>query len=730
MLNNLQNLIFDTNYASILPEGGFVVFTSPNSQSSDKKEKKVWFFESLFGWRWTSDKPKSNPWNTTPDLTKPADPQAQKSVEKTAKTSRFDNILQNLFGTKPTNSKENQNTQTSDGITPNPADQSLREQIKKILETPDDKYSDKMLTSELRNYIINVESNYTKNITDFKSHIAPSYRESKINDINVSGLLGKCYYTQSYPTYLDALWTRDIMSLHSKRDMSRYIYPEDDSAIQSMLKRKVTQLKAELSDAMQKWITIDKDIEQQYRDVETIREKLTTREERYFELSNYFNLYDSTENALKENGKKYEQKIGWYGIRVKNAIHRMDEWLVSSLPLCLDELGITRSSLTSSLSGSFPFISNDLVQKSWIFYGANLHTGGLVIFDRFDSKLPNMNSVILATSGAGKSFTVKLELLRYLLNWIDAIVIDPENEYKQLCDAVGGTYINIATNSQQYINPFDIPPKIQDVEYGKWDLLRSQIMSLIWLVQILIGKMTAEEEAILDKALQSTYSLKWFSLDDEDYTDKQPPIMEDLMNTLNGMTWGEELALKLSKFVSWTFWKLFNNYTNVDINNRITVFSIRDLEDALKTPAMFNTLNFIWTKVRSVKKQRLLVCDEARIMLQNDISANFLFWLTKRARKYWLWITTISQDIEDFVRSEYGKPIISNSALQILLKQSTSSIKSLNTLLWLSEAEQQRLIASSIWEWLMFAWNQHIALKIIASPTEKEFIMTDVGKNS
>ncbi|GHW02245.1 hypothetical protein AGMMS50249_0310 [candidate division SR1 bacterium] len=730
MLNNLQNLIFDTNYASILPEGGFVVFTSPNSQSSDKKEKKVGFFESLFGGRGTSDKPKSNPGNTTPDLTKPADPQAQKSVEKTAKTSRFDNILQNLFGTKPTNSKENQNTQTSDGITPNPADQSLREQIKKILETPDDKYSDKMLTSELRNYIINVESNYTKNITDFKSHIAPSYRESKINDINVSGLLGKCYYTQSYPTYLDALWTRDIMSLHSKRDMSRYIYPEDDSAIQSMLKRKVTQLKAELSDAMQKGITIDKDIEQQYRDVETIREKLTTREERYFELSNYFNLYDSTENALKENGKKYEQKIGGYGIRVKNAIHRMDEGLVSSLPLCLDELGITRSSLTSSLSGSFPFISNDLVQKSGIFYGANLHTGGLVIFDRFDSKLPNMNSVILATSGAGKSFTVKLELLRYLLNGIDAIVIDPENEYKQLCDAVGGTYINIATNSQQYINPFDIPPKIQDVEYGKGDLLRSQIMSLIGLVQILIGKMTAEEEAILDKALQSTYSLKGFSLDDEDYTDKQPPIMEDLMNTLNGMTGGEELALKLSKFVSGTFGKLFNNYTNVDINNRITVFSIRDLEDALKTPAMFNTLNFIWTKVRSVKKQRLLVCDEARIMLQNDISANFLFGLTKRARKYGLGITTISQDIEDFVRSEYGKPIISNSALQILLKQSTSSIKSLNTLLGLSEAEQQRLIASSIGEGLMFAGNQHIALKIIASPTEKEFIMTDVGKNS
>lgn len=728
MPTTLNNLIFDTNYTTQLPNWGFVVFE--NSKWNGKKEKKLWFFEAIFWSTKKSSEKSNNGWNTQNNAqwNEKWDKKAEWDEKKENK-SRFDNLLQNLFGIKPAKKQSNPSSDQN-SLSAKSAQNPLQDQIKKLLEMPDDQYSDKLLTSELRSYITTTEWEYTKTIADFKSHIAPSYWESKVNDVNVSGLLGKTYYTQSYPTYLDALWTRDIMSLHAKWDMSFYIYPEDDGAIQSMLKRKVTQLKAEISDAMQKWITIDKDVEQQYRDVEMIREKLTTREERYFELSNYFNLYNTNDATLKEDGKKFEQKIGWYWIRVKNAIHRMDEWLVSSLPLCLDELWITRSSITSSLSGSFPFISNDLVQKTWIFYGANLHTGGLVIFDRFDSKLPNMNSVILATSGAWKSFTVKLEILRYLLNGIDAIVIDPENEYKQLCEEVGGTYVNIATNSQQYINPFDIPPKIQDVEYGKWDLLRSQIMNLIWLVQILIWKMTAEEEAVLDKALQSTYALRWFSLEEEDYTWKQPPIMEDLMNILNGMTWGEELWLKLSKFVNWTFGKLFNNYTNIDINNKMTVFSIRDLEDALKTPAMFNTLNFIWTKVRSVKKQRLLVCDEAWIMLQNDISANFLFWLTKRARKYWLWITTISQDIEDFVRSEYGKPIISNSSLQILLKQSTTSIKSLNTLLWLSEAEQQRLVSSGIWEWLMFAGNQHIALKIIASPMEKEFITTDVKKNS
>ena len=383
---------------------------------------------------------------------------------------------------------------------------------------------------------------------------------------------------------------------------------------------------------------------------------------------------------------------------MKTAIQRMDEGFTCGLPLCMDELGIVRSSVSSSLAGSFPFISNDMISETGILYGMNQHTGGLVIFDRFNSKLPNMNSCILATSGAGKSFTVKLEILRYLLNGIDVIVIDPENEYKTLAEKVGGTYVNIATSSQQFINPFDIPPRIEDVDYGKGDLLRSQIMSLISLIKLLIGELTTEEEALLDKAITSTYSLKGFSLEATEYEGKQPPLMEDLMNVLDGMDGGEKIALRLSKYVTGTFGKLFNNYTNVDINNALTTFSIRDLEDVLKTPAMFNVLNFIWTKVRAHKKKRLLVCDEAWILLQHETSAEFLFGLIKRARKYGLGITTISQDIEDFVRSKYGKPILSNSSLQLLLKQSTTSIKSLSELLGLSEAEQRRLVSCGIGE--------------------------------
>ena len=688
MLERFQNVVYDTNYAMLIPSWGFVVIPKVVEAKEGEVKKKndpMWWMDSILQKIWLAPDPK-------------ASKKSWENVEK--KDKKTDKQVKN----QPV----------------------LAQQIRGLLQMPDEEYSDKKLTSELRQYIKEVDTHYNSLLADYKSHIAPSYWKIETQKFNVSWILWKCYYTQEYPSYIDMLWTRDIMSIHAKWDMSFYIYPEDDSAIQSMLKQKATQLKAELSDSMQKWVTIDKDVEQQYRDVEMIREKLTTKEERYFELWNYTTIYDYDEEKLRETGKKFEQKISWFWIRVKNAIQRMDNGFTANLPVCLDDMWIVRSAVTSSLAASFPFISSDLISKTGILYWVNAHTGGLVIFDRFNSKLPNMNSVILATSGAWKSFTVKLEILRYLLNWVDIIVIDPENEYRSLCEKVWWTYVNIATSSQQFLNPFDMPPMLEDVEYGKWDLLRSQIMNMVSLIQILIWKMSPEEEALLDKALQNTYALKGFTFDMDDYSWKTPPLMEDLMNVLEWMQWWEQVALKLSKYVTWTFGKLFNNYTNIDINNVLTVFSIRDVEDALKTPAMFNVLNFIWAKVRAIKKQRLLVCDEAWIMLQNEISANFLFGLIKRARKYGLWITTISQDIEDFIRSPYWKPIVSNSSLQILLKQSVTSIKSLNQLLWLSEAEQQRLISVWVWEGLMFVWTQHVWVQILASPNEKDFITTDV----
>lgn len=718
-----MNTLYDTNYNQLVEQWGVPQFNFPVEEKIEqvpkisqneptppkeekKKEHKENFFDKIMGTIFPSLKPKKkgNQEEGKENTTNTEDNQKQ-DKEKTK------NNVKNSLSDHPWNQAKNKG---------------LKEKVKEILLVPDKDFDEKKLTSDIRRYIKEVDKHYNSIIDDYKSHIAPSYWEFQGNNYNVSGIFGKTYYVQSYPSYIESLWTRDIMSFYAKWDMSFFIYPEDDAAMQGVLKTKATQLKAEINEALQKGITLDTEVEQQYKDVEMIRQKLTTREERYFETGYYLNLYNEEKDKLKEDGRKLEQKLSGFGIRVKNAIQRMDEGFTSALPLCYDDLAISRSAITSSLAGSFPFISNDMVTNTWILYGINSYTGGLVLFDRFNSQLPNMNSCILATSGAGKSFTVKLEILRYLINGIDAIVIDPENEYKELCQKVGGTYINIATNSQQYLNPFDIPPKIEDVEYGKWDLLRSQIMNLLGLIQLMIGEVSPQEEAILDKALQNTYILKGFTFEDDDYEGKPFPLMEDLLNVLEGMTGAEDIAIKLSKYVTGTFGKIFNNYTNVDINNPLTVFSIRDLEDSLKTSGMFNVLNYIWTKVRSHKKQRLLVCDEAWIMLKHKISAEFLFGLIKRARKYWVGITTISQDIEDFVKSEYGKPIISNSSMQILLKQSPTSIKQLNDLLGLSEMEQRSLVSAWVGEGLIFAGPQHIGVKILASPEEQSFISTDI----
>ncbi len=602
----------------------------------------------------------------------------------------------------------------------------LDEQLKIILETPDNDYSDEMLTPKLRKHIMDLEQDYVATLKEYKMHIAPPYWAVNTWTFQISNMFGKTYYATSYPSYIDFLWTRDLFGFFAKRDMSWFIFPADDSHMQSVLKRRSTQLKAEISTASQKGITYDSDIDIEFRDVEQIRQKLATREERYYETSFYTTLYEHDEEKLREISKKFEQKIWWYGIRAKQASQRMDEGNISTLPLCLDQLWISRSMISTSLAWSFPFISNDLIENTWILYWLNLHSWSLVIFDRFSRKLPNANSIILATSWAWKSFAVKLEILRYLLLGIEVIVIDPENEYKALAKNVWWSYINISVNSEQHINPFDLPPKIEDIDYSAWDLLRTQILNLISLISVLVWWLTAQEEALLDTALQNTYALKEITFEDDSIEWKEVPMMQDLLHVLEWMEWWDNLAITLSKYVTGTFSQLFNNTTNVNLHNKLTVFSIRDIEDALKTPAMFNVLNYIWTTIRSEKKKRLLVIDEAWIMMQEKIAAQFLYQLTKRARKYWLWITTITQDVEDFLKSDYGKPIVSNASLQLLLKQSTASIKSMEKAFGLSEAEKQHLVAASIWEWLLFAWSQHVAVKILGSPQETTFITTDI----
>ena len=669
------------------------------------------------------------------DQLKWAYPNFKIEKKKENKKSFIDKIVETLFpsassvktknNTKWTNKKTNQKNNSETNL-------SLEEQIRKFLEMPDDEYKDSKLTSELRAYLQKIDQEFDRANDNIKQKITPSSFDIWVNEVNVSWMYARTYYVNSYPSVIDFLWTRWLVNLNWKYDTSWFIYPTEKWDMNSALKKRATQLKVEINDALEKWRQVDKDIEIEYQDVQNILTKLATGEEKYFQTSCYTTLYSeetwrekkyNPDNNLEIFSKRFEQTMKTYAINVKRASFRMDEWFNSTSPLWVDDLWIYRSMLSTSLGGSFPFISNDLIQETWILYWVNLHSSSLVIFDRFNNKLPNSNSIILATSWAWKSFTTKLEVLRYLLLWTETIIIDPENEYKALVEKVWWTYINVSVNSHQYINPFDLPPKIEDREYAEWDLLRWKIMELIWLISVLVGWLSPEEEAILDTAIQQTYALK-----EIDFTSspewKTPPLMEDLLTVLEWTEWWNLLAIKLSKYVTGSFGNLFNNYTNIDLDSGLTVFSIRDIEDALKTPAMYNVLNYIWTRVRAKKKKRLLVVDEAWIMMKEEMAASFLFGLIKRARKYKLWVTTITQDVEDFLSSPYGKPIVSNAAVQILLKQSPVSIRALDKVFSLSEAEKNMLVSANVWEWLLFAGQQHVWLKVLASPYETDFIST------
>lgn len=653
----------------------------------------------------------------------------QKNKSSWKKEWFFDKIVNSLFPAVESKTKKNDWKSKEDNIKSN---KKIEEQIRDFINMPEEEYKDSKLTSELRNYLIENDKQLERANANIKQKIAPSSFDIWVNEINVSWMYARTYYTNSYPSVVDFLWTKWIVNMDGKYDTSWFIYPTERAEITSSLKKRATQIKVEISDAYEKWRVVDKDLEIEYNDIQNILTKLATWEEKYFQVSHYTTIYsEETWREKKYNpdrnleifSKKYEQLMKTYAINVKRASFRMDEWFDSTTPLAKDELWIYRSMLSTSLWWSFPFISNDLIQETWILYWINLHSSSLVIFDRFSPKLSNANSIVLATSWAWKSFATKLEVLRNLFLWIEAIIIDPENEYKELVEKVWWTYVNISVNSHQYINPFDLPPKLEDREYAEWDLLRWKITELIGLISVLVWWLSPEEESILDTAIQQTYALKEIDFISSPEW-KTPPLMEDLLAVLEWTEWWNMLAIKLSKYVSWSFGNLFNNYTNIDLDSWLTVFSIRDIEDALKTPAMYNVLNYIWTRVRAQKRKRLLVVDEAWIMMKEEMSASFLYGLIKRARKYKLWVTTITQDVEDFLKSPYGKPIVSNAAMQLLLKQSTSSIKSLDEAFDLSEAEKNMLVSANIWEWLLFAGQQHVWIKILASWYEQDFIST------
>ena len=569
-----------------------------------------------------------------------------------------------------------------------------------------------------------IQSAFETGITTMRDLISSSSVEFNVDYFRLGQKFGRTLYVYGYPRSLITGWLSSIINIDEVLDVSMYIYPADSNVVMKNLTKKVTQLEASLNINSEKGKVRDPELEHALQDAEALRDGLQTGSEKFFRFGLYFTIYADSLDELQFVQHKIENIFGQQMVFTKVATSQQEQGMNSTFPQCTDHLQIRRNMNTGAISTTFPFTSADLTQESGILYGVNMHNNGLVIFDRFS--LENANMVVFAKSGAGKSFTVKLEALRSMMIGAEILIIDPENEYQKLCDAVGGSYIRLSLNSDARINPFDLPQVIDSEDAN--DALRTNITTLHGLFRIMLGGQTPlspVEDSDLDQALIDTYARAGITNDPLTHS-ATPPTIINLYDTLLHMGGsGPSLAQRLRKYTTGTFAGIFSQQSNVDINNRMVVFNIRDLEDELRPVAMYIVLSHIWSIVRAKKTKRLLLVDEAWMLMQYEDSANFLFSLAKRARKYFLGLTTISQDVEDFMSSKMGRAIVSNSSMQLLLKQSPSAVDVLAEVFKLTSEERKRLSNFPVGHGLFFAGQNHVHIQIIASETEESLITTN-----
>ena len=574
-----------------------------------------------------------------------------------------------------------------------------------------------------------VEQAFLTGINTLRDLIAPSSLELHSSYFRLGTKYGQTLYIYGYPRQLYTGWLSGLINADEVLDLSMFIYPVETEVVMKNLRRKVTQLEASMNINTEKGKTRDPSLEAAYQDAEELRDQLQVGAEKFFRFGFYITLYADSMDELNFVRNKIETMLGQQLIYSKVASSQQEQGLNASVPQMNDQLQIRRNMNTGAISTSFPFTSADLTQENGVLYGVNMHNNGLVIFDRFT--LENANMVVFAKSGAGKSFTVKLEALRTMMMGSDVIIIDPENEYQKLSDAVGGSYIRLSLNSDTRINPFDLPRVIDSDEAD--NALRANIITLHGLFRLMLGGasrgqqigLSPAEEADLDQALIDTYARAGITSDPLTHN-SAPPTIANLYDTLVHMGGtGPQLAQRLRKYTAGTFAGIFSQQSNIDINNPMVVFNIRDLEDDLRPVAMYIVLSHVWNIVRTDQRKRMLIVDEAWQLMQYDDSANFLFSLAKRARKYYLGLTTISQDVEDFMGSKMGRAIVSNSSMQLLLKQSSSAVDVLSDVFKLTEEERKRLANFPVGQGLFFAGSNHVHIQVIASDTEHQLITTN-----
>lgn len=593
----------------------------------------------------------------------------------------------------------------------------LHANVEEVLKKSEE--GDEELTKEEKQVVLRYEEGVQKML----DVIAPAGLKFDRSSVQINDqMIGRSFYAYNWPSQIYPNWLSQLINFDIQIDISMFVYPASNKVILKMLRKKVAEMRSSIRMLQQRGIVRDPALEAALQDAEELRDLLSRGSEKLFQLGFYFTIYAENEAKLKKVQTDVEAILGGKLILTKPSAFQMEHGWNSCLPYCLDELDFNRNMNTQALSTSFPFSSSDLTDDHGILYGINRHNDSLVIFDRFD--LPNANANVFATSGAGKSYVVKLEILRSLIQGVQAYVIDPENEYADLCKTVGGSMIPISLESSFRINPFDLPKAVRgdDAEVG--EVLRSAVISLHGLFKLMLGNITPSEEGILDKAILDTYALRGITLQTEEPGSMEVPTLPDLIDVLMTTDGGESIAQTLQKYTKGSFSGLFDKPTNIALDKEMIVFQIRDLEDVLRPIAIYVVLNFLWNRIRSEMRKRILVIDEAWNLMQYEDSAQFLFGLIKRARKYFLGVTTITQDIDDFINSPYGKPIISNTSLQLLLKQSAASVDNLAKLFYLTEGEKYLLLNSGVGQGLLFASNSHVAIQIVASPKEHAIITT------
>lgn len=569
---------------------------------------------------------------------------------------------------------------------------------------------------------IEEEMAYRKGVATVRDLIAPASMKVEPSFVLLGDVYVRTLFVVTYPRYVGVGWFSPVINFNSTLDIGMFFYPVPSDVILKQLKKKVGVLEAQIISDSEKGAPRDPIRETALRDIEQLRDDLTQGIEHFFQFALYVTLYAKSQKDLDKITENVETVVGSKLIHTKRVFYQAEQGFNSTIPLGNDELMITFNMNSSPIASSFPFISSELTSDNGILYGINRHNNSLILFDRFS--MQNANAVVFATSGAGKSYAVKLEALRSLMLGTDVLIIDPEMEYKHLSDAVGGTYINISLASESKINPFDLPKPVGE-EISAEDVIRSAVITVKGLCRIMFGKITTAEDAILDRAILETYAKKDITPSVTDLTAIESPVMSDLQEVLEGMEGAGDLVVRIKKYTEGTFSGLLNSPTNIDVENKLVTFSVRDLEDELRPMAIYTIINFIWNKIRSERKKRILIIDEAWWLMQHDDSAKFIFALVKRCRKYYLGVTTISQDVNDFLRSPYGQAIVTNSAMQLLLKQSPASIDLVQKTFLLTQGEKYLLLECGVGEGIFFAGKRHAAIKVVASYTEDQLITSD-----